>query len=156
MCPMRRLLQLSGLAFLFFVGGCNDNSSALKALVGPYSVTIERADLAGQMDPDVMTVAVGKSQTMLLLFEVGISTDAMGPNPNGLISRLEGMDVKLENQPAHIDHSTGKLDGSLTGDGTITPDGSAVTINLHFVPTNFAIPNGGTSLEYTISGGKMP
>jgi hypothetical protein len=143
-----------GLVFLFSAAGCNDDA-ALKALVGSYSVTVERADLAGKSDPDVMSIVIGKSSTMLLLFEVGISTDASGPNPNGLIATLDGMNVKVASQPVHIDYAQGTIDGTVTGDGTIAPDGSNMSIMLHVVPTNYAIPGGAMTLEYTVSGAKM-
>jgi hypothetical protein len=150
---------LGVVSLLFLAAGCNDNSAALKMLIGPYSVTVDRADLAGQPnhtpDTDVMTIAIGKNQTMLLLFEAGIATDPGGPNPNGLIATLDGMNVKLDSQPADVDYSTGPYQGTLDGSGTIAPDGSSVSLDLKVVPSNLALPTGLTSFDYTITGAKM-
>jgi len=143
------------LVALFSVTGCGDNSAALKMLVGSYSVTVGRGDLPGKSDNDIMSAAIGHDGVLLFIFEVGITTDPGGPNPNGLIAHVDGMNLKLDRQPAHIDYSTGTLDGTLTGDGTIGPSGTGVTLNLHYVPTNYAIPDGSATLEYTVMGAKM-
>jgi hypothetical protein len=152
---MRRLHHLLGLVLFFTAAGCNDNNE-LKLLVGSYAVSVTRADLPGKMDPDILTMSIGKDSTLLMLFEVGISTDAMGMNPNGLISRVEdGMNLKLDKQAIHVDYANGVIDGSVTGDGTIDMMGTTMTLNLHVTPTNFATPDGSPTLEYSISGGKM-
>ena len=61
--------------------------------------------------------------------------------------------VTLDLQPAHIDHSTGELDGNLTGMGSINGDGSC-DITLHFTADN--PPTSGSSMtDYVITGSKM-
>lgn len=143
--------------------GCNGGTTSAKGIVGSYAVMISRDQ---KSDPDVMTVAVGAHATVLLTFVAGITTDPMGPNPDGLIATLDGMQLTMKLQPAHVDHSTGLLDGMMSGDGTIAPDGSNVSLTLHFQPTNFAlrddagnpvtVPDGGTAtLDYTVTGAKM-
>jgi hypothetical protein len=151
---MRRLHHLLGLVLFLAAAGCNDNNE-LKLLVGSYAVSVTRADLPGKMDPDILTMSIGKSSTLLMLFEVGITTDAMAMNPNGLIATLDGMNLKLDKQSIHVDYANGVIDGSVTGDGTIDMMGTTMTLNLHVTPTNYAIPDGSATLEYTISGGKM-
>jgi hypothetical protein len=153
---MSRWLYL-GFVSLLFCAGCNNNNE-LKMLVGPYAVTVDRMDLMGQPnhtpDTDVMSISIGRNSTMLLLFETGISTDPGGPNPNGLIATLDGMNVKLDTQPANVDYSTGAYMGTLVGTGTIAPDGSTVSLDLKVVPSNLALPNGLTAFDYTVAGNK--
>ncbi len=151
------------MVFGLFVGGCNNDSGALKGVIGAYTVSIASG---GKMDPDIMSISNGAGGTLLFTFVAGITTDAMGINPDGLRGTLDGMNIKVESQPVHIDHSTGQLDGFASADGTIVPDGSTVTLNLHFQPTNFALrdadggvlptPDGGLALiEYVITGAKQ-
>lgn len=157
---MSRLACLMGVFATVFAGaaGCSSDSTSAKGLLGSYSVTISAG---GKSDNDVLTLVQGARGRLLLLFELGITTDAMGPNPNGLISSLDGMKLTLDRQPAHIDHSTGTLDGTLTGEGMVAPDGSSLVLTLHFSPTNFAFDGGAATdggaptLDYDVSGAKM-
>jgi hypothetical protein len=149
-------------ALFLLIAGCNDGPRNFKGIIGSYTVTIS---MDNKSDPDVMTISTGSGNTLLFTFIAGITTDVMGPNPNGLRGTLDGdgMTIKIPSQPAHIDHSTGQLDGMLSADGTIAKDGSSVMLNLHFVPSNLAIrdadgglvpiPDGGApTLEYVVAG----
>ncbi len=131
--------------------------------VGNYMVTIT---LNGVSDPDTMTVSQGMDSTLLLTFTAGITTDPNGPNPNGIrVIPTSSTDFKVLPQAAHIDHSTGILDGTISGMGTLTPDGT-VTITFNYSPTNgavtdadggvIAVPDGGTTqvLTYMVSGSR--
>lgn len=149
-------------AFAFSAVGCNSGTLSGKGIDGTYSVQISAM---GKSDPDFMTISSGAAGSLLFTFTVGITTDPMGPNPDGLRGTAEASGaIKIPAQPAHIDHSTGQLDGALTGSGMITPDGSMVMLDLQFAPTNFAIPQDGgavpdggvtTTLDYTVTGSKM-
>jgi hypothetical protein len=134
---------------LLFTACGGDSSGEAKMLVGSYTVMISSD---GKSDPDVMTISQGTHGDILLTFLAGITTDAMGPNPNGLRAGLSGPNVKIDPQPCHIDHSTGNLDGTVSGMGTIMTDGSSLDFMLTFMPTNL----GGTSmLNYEITGQRM-
>jgi hypothetical protein len=60
-----------------------------------------------------------------------------------------------------VDHSTGTIEGTVTGSGTLSSSG-AVDLTLHVAPTNFAIqgPDGGapppqgTTLDFQVQGAK--
>ena len=144
-----RSMKYAVLLGLLAAGCGGDSSGEAKMLVGSYTVMIASN---GKSDPDVMTIAQGTGGDILLTFLAGITTDAMGPNPNGLRCGLSGMNVEIKSQPCHIDHSTGNLDGTVSGMGTIMPDGSALDFMLSFMPTNL----GGTSmLSYEITGQRM-
>jgi hypothetical protein len=126
---MRKLLVL-----LPLLSAC-DQSVSSKGLTGVFDVMITQA---GKSDPDVMTVSNGSGGMLLLTFIAGITTDPNGVNANGLRASLgEGGTLHLAAQPAHIDHSTGILDGDIFGDGKI--EKAMVTLTLHYAPTNFAI-----------------
>jgi hypothetical protein len=148
-----KLACVAVLLSVFFVGGfvagCSDASTGAKGVLGSYTVMISAM---GASDSDVLTILPGMSGTLLLYFEAGITTDAMGPNPNGLIAHLDGTKLTLDLQPVHVDHSTGQLDGTLTGEGTLAPDGSNLDLTLHFMPTNLA---GAAVLDYAVTGSKM-
>jgi hypothetical protein len=141
-------------------------SVSFKGVIGNYDVMIAQD---GKSDPDVMTIINGSGGTMLITFIAGITTDADGPNASGLRASLGGgQKLTLSKQPAHIDHSTGLLNGTLWGEGQVT--GTDVTMTFHYLPTNFAIGqmsdgDGGvvlsrtdmapaTSLDYMITGSK--
>ena len=125
--------------------GCG-SSTAGKALLGSYSVMISSM---GKSDPDVMTVSPGTEEKLLLTFAAGITTDVGAVNADGLRAGLaDSSKVTLDAQPAHIDHSTGSLSGTVTGTGTLGGDGSC-DIMLHFVADD-----GMTTQDYEISGSK--
>lgn len=144
------------------LSGCNSGTLSAKGIVGTYQVQISAM---GKSDPDYLALSQGKSGTLLLNFTVGITTDPMGPNAGGLrASTGPNGSIKIAAQPAHIDHSTGQIDGSLAGSGMIAPDGSMLMLNLQLTPTNFAVPQGDggaipdggstTTLDYTVTGMK--
>jgi hypothetical protein len=125
--------------------GCGSGAGA-KALVGSYGVMISSM---GKSDPDIMTVSPGADGKLLLTFAAGIVTDVSGPNPDGLrVDLHDSSNVTLAAQPAHVDHSTGSLTGTVTGMGTIKPDGTC-DVMLHFVPAS-ANPQ-----DYQITGTKQ-
>jgi hypothetical protein len=155
-----------GLAFLLGTGACSQSVSG-KDFLGNYSVTITQD---GKSDPDVMSILNGSDGALLITFIAGITTDPTGPNADGLRASVgEGDTVTLAKQPAHIDHSTGLLNGTLWGDGQVM--GTNIHLTFHYLPTNFAInqttdDDGGvvltrpdmapaTSLDYDISGMKL-
>jgi hypothetical protein len=140
--------SLLGLAFYCAVAslGCG-SSPAGKALVGSYNVMIAAN---GKSDPDIMTVSLGSGGSMLLTFAAGITTDTGSVNPDGLRATLKSSSMLIiDPQPAHIDHSTGQLDGRLNGSGTINGDGSC-DLTLHFMPANSATPQ-----DYAVTGAKL-
>jgi hypothetical protein len=151
--PMRMFLLLVAMSAL----GCGGDG-ADKALYASYSVTVSGM---GKSDPDVMTVGPGASGKLLLTFTFGINTDAMGPNSTGLKASLDGSSLKLDSQPIRVDHSTGTIEGTVTGSGNLSTSGS-VDLALHVAPTNFAIqgPDGGepppqgTTLDFQVQGSK--
>jgi hypothetical protein len=144
-------------------GGCSSSASS-KTLAGTYQIMIT---YLGVSDPDIMSITPGVQGSVLLTFVAGITTDAMGPNPDGLRATLDSdTHFKLAPQPAHIDHSTGNLTGSITGEGTAAADGTIMS-TLDFTPTSGEVkdadgglvpfPDGGTGqvLEYQITGSRM-
>jgi hypothetical protein len=136
------LVLLAGFAF-----GCSSPPSSKQA-VGAYTVMIT---LNGVSDPDIMVISPGDDGTILITFTAGITTDAGAPNANGLRADLKSeTQFTLKPQPAHIDHSTGNLSGSVSGTGSVTADGS-VMLDLSYAPTN------GTAgmLAFTVSGSRQ-
>ena len=141
--------------------GCAGTSdpTTLKSLSGNYAVTITTM---GRSDPDFLTVSAGAMSKVLFTFTAGITTDPMGPNPSGLRASLDGAMLKLDAQPARIEHSTGTIEGTVTGTGTLTRDG-VVALTMHLAPSNFAIQNvdggsvsvqdgGAVTLDYELAG----
>ena len=104
-------------------------------------------------DSDVMTVSAGSDGDILLTFVAGITTDISGPNPDGLRGLLKATDVTLAAQPAHVDHSTGSLDGSISGTGTFT-SGTAGTMASCDLKMSF-VPDGGTAMAFEITGSHL-
>jgi hypothetical protein len=156
------MVRAGGLSAFFLVAmfssGCH-SSPGTDGVTGSYSVTISQGGLS---DPDVVSIFPGAHDTLLLEFATGVTTDLMGPNPNGLIASWDGMQLTLDRQPAHIEHSTGQLDGVVSGTGTLTADGSALMLTLSFEPNNLIASDAGTRtdggvaiLSYTVSGAKM-
>jgi hypothetical protein len=161
------LIFLCPWSCLVVASGCSSASVSTKAVLGNYNVTIAQD---GKSDPDVMSILNGSDGALLLTFIAGITTDADGPNASGLRASLgEDYSINLAKQPAHIDHSTGLLNGTLWGDGKVM--GMDIHLTFHYLPTNFAInqmldPDGGvvltrpdmqpaTSLDYDITGTKL-
>jgi hypothetical protein len=148
-------------ALAALLAGCSSSAST-KNIVGTYSVTIT---YQGISDPDTMTVKPGTNGTVLFTFTAGITTDATGPNPDGLRATLSSpTDFKIAPQPATVDHSTGMLTGTLAAEGTIAADGSVMG-TLHFAPMTgsgikdadggfIPLPDGGggVMLDYSLSG----
>jgi hypothetical protein len=62
---------------------------------------------------------------------------------------MDSSKVTLAAQPVHIDHSTGSVSGTVTGEGTLNGDGSA-DLTLHFTDETGT----GGAQDYTISGSK--
>lgn len=126
--------------------GCG-SSSAGKALLGSYSVMITSM---GKTDPDVMTVAPAVGGNLLLSFAAGVTTDVGAVNANGLRADLmDSSKVSLAAQPVHIDHSTGSVTGTVTGEGVLNGDGSC-DVMLHFT-SDAAV---GMPQDYEITGSK--
>jgi hypothetical protein len=159
-------MKLLLLGFCLFGSACSDNVSG-KSIMGNYAVMISQN---GKSDPDIMTILQGSDGVMLLTFIAGISTDADAVNATGLRASLgEGYTLTLAKQPAHIEHSTGLLNGTIWGNGKVT--GMDVNLTLHYLPTNFAInqmqdADGGvvltrpdmgpaTTLDYDVTGSKQ-
>jgi hypothetical protein len=127
--------------------GCGSSPSS-KGLIGSYMVMISDATHTTP-DSDLLTVTQGSGGDLLLIFEPGITTDPKGPNANGLrAQQTSATKLTLAAQPAYVDHSTGLLEGTISGDGTIGSDGSC-DFALHFVPT------GGTLVELKVTGGRL-
>jgi hypothetical protein len=125
--------------------GCGSNAAG-KAVLGSYSVMISSN---GKSDPDLMTVSPGTDDKVLFTFAAGITTDIGAINANGLRADLKGSSmIALDAQPAHIDHSTGSLSGTVTGMGTLSGDGTC-DVTLHFVGEDTV-----TQQDYEISGAK--
>ncbi len=131
------------------VSGCGSDTSSFKGVVGTYGITISKD---GKQDPDVMSVLQGTQSSLLLTFVAGISTDPRGSNPNGLRCGQQATKLTVLPQPAHITHSTGQLDGMVSGEGTLALDGSTVNFTLHYMPTNLA---GAATLDYVVEGSKQ-
>jgi hypothetical protein len=124
--------------------GCG-SSAAGKELLGTYSVMISSM---GKSDPDVMTVSPGTDDKLLLTFVAGVTTDVGAIDANGLRADLKSSSqVSLGSQPVHIDHSTGSVSGTVTGEGMINGDGTC-DVTLHFTTDAMA---GGVQ-DYVISG----
>ena len=104
----------------------------------------------GKTDPDVMTVSPGTDGKLLLTFAAGVTTDVGAVDANGLRADFnDSSKVSLASQPVHIDHSSGSVSGTVTGDGVLKGDGSC-DVTLHF-----ADPAGVGSLQdYEIVGNK--
>jgi hypothetical protein len=123
--------------------GC-DSETPGKELLGSYTVQITTQ---GKSDPDVMTVSPGTGGALLFTFIVGITTDATGDNANGLRADLSNStNISIAAQPVNIDHSTGFVSGTTTGEGTLTADGTC-DVFLHFTASG-----GAAAQDYEIVG----
>jgi len=144
--PMKSLLCACAIIYCAIASSGCGSSAAGKELLGTYSVMISAM---GKSDPDIMTVAPGTDDKLLLTFVAGITTDVGAINANGLRADLtDSSKVALVSQPVHIDHSTGSVTGTVTGEGTLNGDGTA-DVTLHFVPEAGTDPQ-----DYTIAGSK--
>jgi len=148
------------LAFLSLVtgsaalGGCA-NAIDLTAFYGTFSVSVSAF---GKSD-DTIVVASEGLDAVLFNFTHGFSTDFDAPNATGLRVQLDDTTLNVEKQPIHVDHSSGELDGTVTGTGTAT--GSTVDIVLKVVPSNVTIIGtdgnplpAGTTVDYAVKGSK--
>src|SRR5689334_22145844 len=100
--PMR-LIACAGALFCCAIAsfGCGSTPVNNMDLYGAYNVMITAGT---QVDSDVMNVVEGSNGSLLFTFEFGITTDASGPNANGLRASLNGDKVTVAAQPAHVDH----------------------------------------------------
>ena len=104
----------------------------------------------GKTDPDLMTVSPSVGGNLLLTFAAGVTTDVGAVNANGLRADLmDSSKLTLASQPVHIDHSTGSVSGTVTGDGVLNSDGSC-DVTLHFTSDAGV----GTPQDYEITGSK--
>ena len=154
MSPLRVLLVLiaalgSGLA------GCAKSENP-ELLYGSYDVHVTAF---GKTDPDIVTLSEGHG-ALLLDFNYGFYTDAGATNATGIRAKLSDHDLKIVEQPIHVEHSTGAIDGTVTGKGTAT--GAELTITLNVLPVNFAVPDpsggvlpAGSTVDYTLTGTKL-
>jgi hypothetical protein len=147
-----------GLIFLSAFAGCSDDVSN-KGLLGTYEVMIAQGGLS---DPDFLSVTPAVGGGIVLAFTVGITTDAGAINASGLRASVgEGNVFTIARQPAHIDHSTGQLDGVISGNGKVTGAGM-IMMTLHYLPMHFTVTTdggaphdmgaGGPTLDYVVSG----
>jgi hypothetical protein len=113
-------------------------------VIGTYEVTVTRD---GRTDSVLMDVEPGWQSDLVLNFTDGFSTPATGSNSTGLRANLDG-GLNVIAQPCHVTHSSGVLDGSISGKGRL--DGT-LSITLNFSPTNLP---GTTSLQYELEGSK--
>jgi hypothetical protein len=155
---MGKLRLLVGLA-LPLLGACDDSVSS-KPILGTYAVMISSKSVP-KSDTDILTIVAGTQGTLVLSFISGITTDPTAPNANGLHAVLgENGTLRLDRQPALIDHSTGWLNGTVVGDGKVQK--GMIDLTLHFSPTDLpgdtsgGAADGGTAttLDYEIVGSK--
>src|SRR5579884_1480158 len=109
-------LAFASLIYCAFASfGCGSSAPGTE-LLGSYGVMISSM---GKTDPDVMTVTPGSDDKLLLTFAAGVTTDPGAVNADGLRASYGASKLTLESQPVHIDHSTGSVTGTVTGDGTL-------------------------------------
>jgi len=90
---------------------------------------------AGSRESAEATTQIARAQGLQRKFD---ATDAT----------LDGVSHSLDAQPAHIDHSTGSISGTVTGSGTLNGDGTC-DVTLHFVGEDTT-----TMQDYEISGAR--
>jgi hypothetical protein len=128
--------------------GCDSPPASAKAIVGSYDVMVTQS---GVSDEVFMNIRQGSGDAILLTFTAGITTDPGGLNADGVRCKLNSPSTfMILEQQVHIDHSTGNLDGTLTGDGMVAADGTFAAV-FHYAPTTMA----GTVLDYDLSGQKQ-
>jgi hypothetical protein len=133
-------------------GGCASDDASAKAFYGTYDAMVSAF---GKTDPTVLTVSQGDSGVLILDFTQGFTTDVGATNASGLRATLDGGDLKLAAQPVHVDHSTGEIDGTVTGIGTLS--GTNLSLTLDVTP-NMPVPDddGGTAvIDYEVMGAKQ-
>jgi hypothetical protein len=125
--------------------GCGSSAGTPKGILGSYAVMVSSG---AKVDSDVMTVTQGAGDSLLLTFEFGITTDAGTPNADGLRAALSGTKLTVGLQPAHVDQSSGKIDGNISGSGTLKSTGDC-ELMFNFTPTS------GSALALQVSGSKL-
>jgi hypothetical protein len=137
---------------LLTAGGCANDDGSAKAFYGTYSAMVSAF---GKTDPTVLTVMQGDDDALILDFTNGFTTDASAANASGLRATLDGGNLKVASQPVHVDHSTGEIDGTVTGVGTLS--GTSLSLTLDVTPSN-PVPDddGGTAvIDYEVMASKQ-
>jgi hypothetical protein len=154
---MKTSFAFVGLAVFSCLGlctssGCASDDANAKAFYGTYDAMVSAF---GKTDPTVLTVSEGVSGALILDFTQGFTTDVGAVNASGLRATLDGGNLKLAAQPVHVDHSTGEIDGTVTGIGTL--NGTNLSLTLDVTP-NSPVPDddGGTAvIDYEVMGSKQ-
>jgi hypothetical protein len=145
MCTTRRIaLALCALPFII-LGGCA-NAVDESLLLGTYQVTVTANN---KTDPAFVVVTAG-DDAVLFNFTYGFYTDYNAVNATGIRGTIDGDKVDFQNQPIHVDHSTGQIDGTLTGIGT--QSGTSLGLTFHVAPMNVSPPAGSATYDYEIDG----
>jgi hypothetical protein len=145
MCTTRRLaVAFSLLGSLVLVGCANAVDEQL--LLGTYQVTVSANN---KTDPAFVVASAGDG-AVLFNFTYGFYTDYGAPNATGIRGDIDGDQIDFKSQPIHVDHSTGQIDGTLTGVGK--QDGMNLGLTFHVTPTNVAAPAGSPTYDYEIDG----
>ncbi|HEX2573445.1 MAG TPA: hypothetical protein VH877_28105 [Polyangia bacterium] len=141
---MRGLLAVLG--FGLVAGGCHKPVGP-EDFAGTYEVLIEAN---GQADRTRMYASPGSSGTVLLDFTFGISQ---------LRCRIVQPDrLVLDTQTARVEHSTGIMDGALSGEGTINAQGAVdLTLQVETASADGGVPaDGGTaSMSLHVTGSRL-
>ncbi len=145
-------LALLALALLGAGAGCA-NAIDEKVLLGTYSVTVTAFT---KSDPAFVVASQGHD-AILFNFTYGFYTDYGAVNETGIRAHIDGDKLIIDQQPVHVDHSTGQIDGMLSGVGTTGSTSLALTF--HVLPSNLILKdqNGqplpaGTTVDYEIAG----
>jgi hypothetical protein len=134
--------------------GCSSNSES-KAL---YGTTFDlNVSAFGKTDPTTAVVDQGDKSDLVFQFTYGFFTEPGDVNDTGLQVELKGTTLTVNTQPIHVDHSTGPIDGTVTGSGTL--NGTSLNLTLNVLPSDFTIFDAnhnpvaaGTTVDYTITG----
>lgn len=134
---VRRLFVVFGFGLL--VGGCRKPVGP-EDFAGTYDVMIEANGLA---DRTRMFASPGASGTVLLDFTFGISQlRCRITSPEGLA---------LDSQSARVQHSTGTMDGVVSGEGTISTEGAVdLTLEVETGGADGGVPADGGSASRTL------
>jgi hypothetical protein len=159
MCTTRRPLALLATIGLLGLGavpsGC---ARAVDPMLfyGTYPVSVTAF---GKSDPTIVVVSDGREGDILFNFTHGFTTEYGAPNATGVRVALDDAELVVESQPIHVEHSSGTIDGTMTGRGTTS--GQDIDLTLSVVPTNVIIlgPDGqplppGTTVDYVVKGQK--
>lgn len=134
------------LAFGWMVGGCRKPTGP-EDFAGTYEVMIEAN---GQSDRTRMFASPGSSGTVLLDFTFGISQ---------LRCRIVQPDaLALDTQSARVQHSTGIMDGVVSGEGTISAEGAVdLTLQVETAGADGGAPadGGSASLNLHLTGSRL-